>query len=71
MEPHDANGNEAKWHPISSTVALHCAPYRLFFNRGADSVKLPRSKTILTKTAAFSLPLISLCFLAKLAVKLT
>ena len=36
--------------------------------RGADSVKLPRSKKILTKAAAFSLPLISHCFLAKLAL---
>ena len=36
--------------------------------RGADSVKLPRSMKIPTKAAALSLPMISLCFLTKLAL---
>ena len=35
---------------------------------GADSVKLPRSMKIPTKAAALSLPMISLCFLTKLAL---
>ena len=38
------------------------------FVRGADSVKLPRSMKIPTKAAALSLPMISLCFLTKLAL---
>ena len=37
-------------------------------SRGADSVKLPRSMKIPTKAAALSLPMISLCFLTKLAL---
>ena len=36
--------------------------------RGADSVKLLRSMKIPTKAAALSLPMISLCFLTKLAL---